>query len=63
MLPGNEWHAAWNQWLSSNEDRLCTIAFASKCHCKASWGKDLQSHFHLDVVNGTQGNKLLIEVG
>uniref|UniRef100_A0A7S4CIY2 PPi-type phosphoenolpyruvate carboxykinase lobe 2 domain-containing protein n=1 Tax=Eutreptiella gymnastica TaxID=73025 RepID=A0A7S4CIY2_9EUGL len=59
--PGDEWDAAWNKWLSGIEDRIWTIAFAIKRHYKASWGKDWQSHFHVDVVNGTQGNELLID--
>ena len=58
--PGNECDAAWNKWLTGIEDCFCTIAFAIKRHYKASWGKDWQTHFHVEVVNGTLGNELLI---
>ena len=43
------------------ENRFWTIAFVIKGHYKASWGKDWQSHVHVEVVNGTQGNELRID--
>ena len=59
--PNDECNAAWNKWLTGIEDRFWTIAFVIKGHYKASCGKDWQSHFHVEVVKGTQGNELLID--
>ena len=59
--PEDECNAAWNKWLTGIEEQFWTIASVITGHYKVSWGKEWQSHFHVEGADGTQGKELLID--
>ncbi|QDU03499.1 hypothetical protein V6x_32190 [Gimesia chilikensis] len=58
LTPSPAYTPEFNEWLNSIPDHILALVFIIKRIYWPSWGEDWDSHFGVDIVNGTHGHEL-----
>jgi hypothetical protein len=53
-----DYTAEYNSWLARVPQYLKELVFVVKRYYRSEWGEDWQSHFSVDIINGTPANEL-----
>lgn len=61
LTPSPLYTDSYNAWLATLPERIKSLVFLVKRFYTPDWGNEWQSHFSVDVVNGTTGNILKYE--
>jgi len=61
LTPSNSYTPEFNEWLDTIPPMIKNLVFLVK-HCyKTSWGTDWKSHFSVEVIDGRDGETLLVD--
>jgi len=58
FTPSAEFSDKYNQWLDSIPRHIKDMVFVVKRHYRPEWGDNWQSHFSVDMINGSLGYEL-----
>jgi len=61
LTPSDEYTEEYNTWLASIPTQIYALVFAIKRFQQPEWDDDWQSHFTVDIVNGSPGHELKLD--
>ncbi len=61
LTPSPEYTDGYNKWLRGIPPQVRSLVFTIKRFYRQEWGKDIRSHFSVDMVDGRPGHELSYE--
>ncbi|WP_437224344.1 hypothetical protein SH661x_003589 [Planctomicrobium sp. SH661] len=61
LTPSDDYTEEYNNWLGSIPSNVYALVFAIKRFQQPEWGDDWESHFTVDLVNGSPGHELKLD--
>lgn len=61
LTPSDDYTDAYNRWLATIPSQVYALVFAIKRFQQPEWESDWESHFTVDIVNGSPGHELKLD--